>query len=160
QMRAALGIPGGVTALAPNELISAILKAPVDLLWNGGIGTYVKATSESHSDVGDKANDALRINGADLRCKVVGEGRNLGLTQLARIEFALGGGLVNTDFIDNSAGVDTSDHEVNIKILLNQVVRDGEMTDKQRNQLFLEMTDEVGELVLDDNYAQNVVLAA
>nr|WP_204076222.1 NAD-glutamate dehydrogenase [Planotetraspora phitsanulokensis] len=160
QMRAALGIPAGVTALAPNELISAILKAPVDLLWNGGIGTYVKATSETHADVGDKANDALRINGADLRCKVVGEGGNLGLTQLARIEFALGGGLVNTDFIDNSAGVDTSDHEVNIKILLNQVVRDGEMTDKQRNQLFLEMTDEVGELVLDDNYAQNVVLAA
>jgi glutamate dehydrogenase len=160
QMRAALGIPGGVTALAPNDLISAILKAPVDLLWNGGIGTYVKATSETHADVGDKANDGLRINGADLRCKVVGEGGNLGLTQLARIEFALAGGLVNTDFIDNSAGVDTSDHEVNIKILLNQAVRDGEMTDKQRNQLFLEMTDEVGELVLDDNYAQNVVLAA
>ncbi|MEW9527210.1 NAD-glutamate dehydrogenase [Microbispora sp. NPDC049125] len=160
QMRAALAIPDGVAALAPNDLISAILRAPVDLLWNGGIGTYVKATSESHADVGDKANDALRINASDLRCKVVGEGGNLGFTQLARIEFALGGGLINTDFIDNSAGVDTSDHEVNIKILLDQVVRDGEMTDKQRNQLFLDMTDEVGWLVLDDNYAQNVVLAA
>ncbi len=159
-MRAALGIPDGVTALAPNDLINAILKAPVDLLWNGGIGTYVKATAETHPDVGDKANDAVRINGADLRAKVVGEGGNLGLTQLARIEFALGGGLVNTDFIDNSAGVDTSDHEVNIKILLNQVVRDGEMTDKQRNQLFMDMTGEVGDLVLRDNYAQNVVLAA
>ncbi|MEZ0075017.1 NAD-glutamate dehydrogenase [Planotetraspora sp. GP83] len=160
QIRAALALPDGVTALAPNDLISAILKAPVDLLWNGGIGTYVKATSESHADVGDKANDGLRINAGDLRCKVVGEGGNLGFTQLARIEFALNGGLINTDFIDNSAGVDTSDHEVNIKILLDQVVRDGDMTDKQRNQLFLDMTDEVGELVLEDNYAQNVVLAA
>ncbi len=119
----------------PNELISAILRAPVDLLWNGGIGTYVKASAETHADVGDKANDAVRVNAADLRCKVVGEGGNLGLTQLARIEFALNGGLVNTDFIDNSAGVDTSDHEVNIKILLDQVVRDGELTDEQRNEV-------------------------
>ncbi|MEV2266999.1 NAD-glutamate dehydrogenase [Nonomuraea africana] len=160
QMRAALGIPADVTALQPNELISAILRAPVDLLWNGGIGTYVKASSESNADVGDKANDALRVNAADLRCKVIGEGGNLGFTQLARIEFALNGGLVNTDFIDNSAGVDTSDHEVNIKILLDQVVRDGELTDKQRNQVFTSMTDEVADLVLRDNYAQNVVLAA
>ncbi|GAA0404079.1 NAD-glutamate dehydrogenase [Microbispora corallina] len=160
QMRAALGIPDGVSALAPNDLISAILRAPVDLLWNGGIGTYVKATAETHADAGDKANDGLRINASELRCKVVGEGGNLGFTQRARIEYALNGGLVNTDFIDNSAGVDTSDHEVNIKILLDQVVRDGEMTDKQRNQLFLDMTDEVGRLVLEDNYAQNVVLAA
>ncbi|MFI7616459.1 NAD-glutamate dehydrogenase [Nonomuraea terrae] len=160
QMREALGIPAGVTSMAPNDLISAILRAPVDLLWNGGIGTYVKASAESHADVGDKANDALRINAADLRCKVVGEGGNLGFTQLARIEFAANGGLVNTDFIDNSAGVDTSDHEVNIKILLDQVVRDGELTDKQRNQLFTSMTDEVADLVLRDNYAQNVVLAA
>ncbi|GAA5044259.1 glutamate dehydrogenase [Thermocatellispora tengchongensis] len=160
QARAALGIADGVTAMAPNDLISAILKAPVDLLWNGGIGTYVKATSETHADAGDKANDALRINAADLRCKVVGEGGNLGLTQLARIEFARNGGLINTDFIDNSAGVDTSDHEVNIKILLDRVRRDGELTDKQRNQLFLDMTDEVAKLVLRDNYAQNVVLAA
>ncbi|RBQ17037.1 NAD-glutamate dehydrogenase [Spongiactinospora rosea] len=160
QVRAALGIPGDVVAMPPNELISAILTAPVDLLWNGGIGTYVKASGESNADVGDKANDGLRVNGADLRCKVVGEGGNLGLTQLARIEFARNGGLINTDFIDNSAGVDTSDHEVNIKILLDRVVRDGELTDKQRNQLFLDMTDEVASLVLRDNYAQNVVLAA
>ncbi|MET7329343.1 NAD-glutamate dehydrogenase [Nonomuraea sp. NPDC005650] len=160
QMREALGIPSGVASLAPNDLISAILRAPVDLLWNGGIGTYVKAGSESNADVGDKANDALRVNAAELRCKVIGEGGNLGFTQLARIEFALNGGLVNTDFIDNSAGVDTSDHEVNIKILLDQVVRDGELTDKQRNQVFTSMTDEVADLVLRDNYAQNVVLAA
>lgn len=160
QMRDALQIPAGVTSMAPSDLISAILKAPVDLLWNGGIGTYVKASSESNADVGDKANDSLRVNGADLRCKVVGEGGNLGLTQLARIEFGLAGGLVNTDFIDNSAGVDTSDHEVNIKILLDQVVRDGELTDKQRNQVFMEMTDEVAQLVLRDNYAQNALLAA
>ncbi|GAA3241549.1 NAD-glutamate dehydrogenase [Nonomuraea helvata] len=160
QMHAALGIPAGVNSLTPNELISAILRAPVDLLWNGGIGTYVKASSESHADVGDKANDVLRVNAAELRCKVIGEGGNLGFTQLGRIEFALNGGLVNTDFIDNSAGVDTSDHEVNIKILLDQVVRDGELTDKQRNQVFTSMTDEVADLVLRDNYAQNVVLAA
>ncbi|WP_406318430.1 NAD-glutamate dehydrogenase [Streptosporangium sp. NBC_01639] len=160
QMRAALGIADGVASLAPNDLISAILRAPVDLLWNGGIGTYAKASGESHADVGDKANDGLRVNAAELRCKVIGEGGNLGFTQLARIEFALGGGLVNTDFIDNSAGVDTSDHEVNIKVLLDRAVRDGELTDKQRNQLFLDMTDEVGQLVLRDNYDQNVVLAA
>ncbi|TDD05137.1 NAD-glutamate dehydrogenase [Nonomuraea diastatica] len=160
QMREALGIPAGVTSMTPNDLISAILRAPVDLVWNGGIGTYVKASSESHVDVGDKANDALRIDAAELRCKVVGEGGNLGFTQLARIEFALNGGLINTDFIDNSAGVDTSDHEVNIKILLDQVVRDGELTDKQRNQVFTSMTDEVARLVLRDNHAQNVVLAA
>ncbi|KAB8197558.1 NAD-glutamate dehydrogenase [Nonomuraea phyllanthi] len=160
QMREALGIAAGVAALSPNDLISAILRAPVDLLWNGGIGTYVKAGAESHADVGDKANDALRVDAGELRCKVVGEGGNLGFTQLARIEFARNGGLINTDFIDNSAGVDTSDHEVNIKILLDQVVRDGEMTDKQRNQVFTSMTDEVADLVLRDNHAQNVVLAA
>ncbi|GAA0396464.1 NAD-glutamate dehydrogenase [Acrocarpospora corrugata] len=160
QVRFALGIPDGVTALAPHDLISAILRAPVDLLWNGGIGTYAKASTESNADVGDKANDALRVNAGELRCKVIGEGGNLGFTQAARIEYALGGGRINTDFIDNSAGVDTSDHEVNIKILLNQVVRDGELTEKQRNQLFKDMTDEVGGLVLRDNYAQNVVLAA
>ncbi|WP_327087313.1 NAD-glutamate dehydrogenase [Nonomuraea sp. NBC_01738] len=160
QMRKALDIPEGITTMAPNDLISAILKAPVDLLWNGGIGTYAKATSESNADVGDKANDGLRVNAGDLRAKVIGEGGNLGFTQLARIEFALNGGLVNTDFIDNSAGVDTSDHEVNIKILLDQVVRDGELTDKQRNQVFTSMTDEVADLVLRDNYNQNVVLAA
>ncbi|MCG5218479.1 NAD-glutamate dehydrogenase [Streptosporangium sp. KLBMP 9127] len=159
-MRVALGIADGVNALPPSELISAILRAPVDLLWNGGIGTYVKSTAESHVEVGDKANDGLRVNAADLRCRVVGEGGNLGLTQLARIEFALNGGLINTDFIDNSAGVDTSDHEVNIKILLDRVVRDGELTDQERNQIFRDMTDEVSKLVLRDNYAQNAVLAA
>jgi glutamate dehydrogenase len=159
QVREALGI-AGVLAMTPHELIHAILCAPVDLMWNGGIGTYVKASAETHADVGDKANDVLRADATELRCKVVGEGGNLGLTQRARIEFALGGGLVNTDFIDNSAGVDTSDHEVNIKILLDQVVRDGEMTDKQRDTLFLDMTDEVADLVLRDNIAQNVALAA
>ncbi|HEY9524611.1 MAG TPA: NAD-glutamate dehydrogenase [Thermopolyspora sp.] len=160
QVRAALGIDDGVMSLTPNELISAVLKAPVDLLWNGGIGTYVKSSAESHADVGDKANDPVRVDASELRCKVIGEGGNLGLTQLARIEFARDGGLVNTDFIDNSAGVDTSDHEVNIKILLDRVVRDGDLTDKQRNQLFLGMTDEVARLVLRDNLEQNVVLAA
>ncbi|WP_219461850.1 NAD-glutamate dehydrogenase [Nonomuraea rhizosphaerae] len=160
QMREALAIPAAISSMAPNDLISAILRAPVDLLWNGGIGTYVKASAESHADVGDKANDSLRVNADELRCKVIGEGGNLGFTQLARIEFAREGGLVNTDFIDNSAGVDTSDHEVNIKILLDQVVRDGELTDKQRNQVFTSMTDEVADLVLRDNHAQNVVLAA
>ncbi|MFC5826863.1 NAD-glutamate dehydrogenase [Nonomuraea insulae] len=160
QIREALDIPAGVVSMAPNDLISAILRAPVDLLWNGGIGTYVKASAESNADVGDKANDGLRVNASDLRCKVIGEGGNLGFTQLARIEFALNGGLVDTDFIDNSAGVDTSDHEVNIKILLDQVVRDGELTDKQRNQVFTSMTDEVADLVLRDNYQQNVVLSA
>ncbi|MGA4798558.1 NAD-glutamate dehydrogenase [Streptomyces lavendulocolor] len=164
-MRAALGIEGTVTKLTPAELMQAILKAPVDLLWNGGIGTYVKAGTESHADVGDKANDAIRVNGEDLRVKVVGEGGNLGLTQLGRIEFARKGGpegeggRVNTDAIDNSAGVDTSDHEVNIKILLNGLVADGDMTVKQRNKILAEMTDEVGSLVLRNNYAQNVALA-
>jgi glutamate dehydrogenase len=160
QVREALGIAGGVNAMTPDDLIHALLCAPVDLLWNGGIGTYVKASGETDADVGDKANDMLRADATELRCRVVGEGGNLGLTQRARIEFALGGGLVNTDFIDNTAGVDTSDHEVNIKILLDRVVRDGELTDRQRDSLFMDMTDEVAELVLRDNHAQNVVLAA
>ncbi|KUL35645.1 NAD-glutamate dehydrogenase [Streptomyces sp. NRRL F-4489] len=159
QVRAALGIESGVKKMTPAELMQAILKAPVDLLWNGGIGTYVKASAESHADVGDKSNDAIRVNGEDLRVKVVGEGGNLGLTQLGRIEFAMAGGRINTDAIDNSAGVDTSDHEVNIKILLNSVVADGDMTVKQRNKLLAEMTDEVGSLVLRNNYAQNTALA-
>ncbi|MFF4219744.1 MULTISPECIES: NAD-glutamate dehydrogenase [Streptomyces] len=158
-VRAALGIEAGVTKMTPAELMKAILRSPVDLLWNGGIGTYVKASTESHADVGDKANDAIRVDGQDLRVKVVGEGGNLGLTQLGRIEFASTGGRINTDAIDNSAGVDTSDHEVNIKILLNALVTDGDMTVKQRNKLLAEMTDEVGELVLRNNYAQNVALA-
>ncbi|WP_327323939.1 NAD-glutamate dehydrogenase [Streptomyces sp. NBC_01210] len=158
-MRAALGIEPGISKMTPAELMKTILKSPVDLLWNGGIGTYVKASTESNADVGDKANDAIRVNGEDLRAKVVGEGGNLGLTQLGRIEFDRSGGKINTDAIDNSAGVDTSDHEVNIKILLNGLVSDGDMTVKQRNKLLAEMTDEVGALVLRNNYAQNVALA-
>ncbi|NUU39000.1 NAD-glutamate dehydrogenase [Pseudomonas sp. C2B4] len=145
--------------LTPTELLNALLKAPVDLLWNGGIGTYVKASSESHADVGDKANDALRVNGNELRCKVVGEGGNLGMTQLGRVEFGLNGGGSNTDFIDNAGGVDCSDHEVNIKILLNEVVQAGDMTAKQRNELLASMTDEVGNLVLGNNYKQTQALS-
>ena len=145
--------------LTPTELLHALLKAPVDLLWNGGIGTYVKSTEESHADVGDKANDALRVNGDELRCKVVGEGGNLGMTQLGRVEFGLNGGATNTDFIDNAGGVDCSDHEVNIKILLNEVVHAGDMTEKQRNQLLGSMTDEVGALVLGNNYKQTQALS-
>ncbi|MGR8010230.1 NAD-glutamate dehydrogenase [Streptomyces hypolithicus] len=163
-VREALGIERGVTKMTPADLMQAILKAPVDLLWNGGIGTYVKSSAESNADVGDKANDAIRVNGEDLRVKVVGEGGNLGATQLGRIEFARRGaggegGSINTDAIDNSAGVDTSDHEVNIKILLNSLVTEGDMTVKQRNQLLATMTDEVGTLVLRNNYAQNTALA-
>ena len=158
EARTALGIEA--EHLTPNELIQSILRAPVDLLWNGGIGTFVKAGSENHSDVGDRANDSLRIDAAELRCKVVGEGGNLGFTQLARVEFAQRGGRINTDAIDNSGGVDCSDHEVNIKILLNQVVATGDMTVKQRNQLLTDMSDEVAELVLADNYLQTQSLSA
>ncbi len=156
--RVALGIAPGVTTMAPNELMKAILQAPVDLLWNGGIGTYVKASTESHADVGDKSNDAIRVNGKQLRCKVVGEGGNLGLTQRGRIEYAQKGGRISTDFIDNSAGVDCSDHEVNIKILLGEVVTDGELTLADRDVLLAEMTDEVAALVLRDNYEQAAAL--
>jgi glutamate dehydrogenase len=156
----ALGLDEGVTAMTPQQLMKAILLAPVDLLWNGGIGTYVKASTESHADAGDKANDPIRVNGADLRCAAVGEGGNLGLTQRGRIEYAEHGGRINTDFIDNSAGVDTSDHEVNIKILLDKVMASGDMTEKQRNSLLASMTDEVGSLVLEDNYEQNLALAS
>jgi glutamate dehydrogenase len=152
QARRALGVEA--TKLTPNELISAMLRAPVDLLWNGGIGTYVKAARESHADAGDRTNDAVRVDARELRCKVVGEGGNLGFTQLARVEFASGGGRVNTDFIDNSGGVDCSDHEVNIKILLNQVVADGDMTRKQRDALLADMTDDVAMAVVLDNYRQ------
>ena len=137
----------------------AILRAPADLLWNGGIGTYVKAQTESHADVGDRANDAIRVDGVELRCRVVGEGGNLGFTQLGRLEFALAGGHINTDAIDNSAGVDTSDHEVNIKILLDVAMRAGELDAAERGPLLVSMTDEVGTLVLRDNYSQNLALA-
>ena len=155
--REALGIEAA--ALTPNELIRAMLKAPVELLWNGGIGTYVKASTERHAEVGDRANDALRVDASELRCKVIGEGGNLGCTQLGRVEFAGRGGRVNTDAIDNAGGVDCSDHEVNIKILLNDVVGAGDMTEKQRNLLLAEMTDEVAELVLRNNYLQTQALS-
>jgi glutamate dehydrogenase len=163
QVREALGIEAD--KLAPNELIQAILKAPVDLLFNGGIGTYVKASTESQADVGDKANDPLRIDARELRCRVVGEGGNLGLTQRARIEYALAGGpehkggRINTDAIDNVAGVNTSDHEVNIKILLDGLVADGDLTVKQRNELLAEMTDSVGEQVLYGSYTQTQAIS-
>jgi glutamate dehydrogenase len=160
QARAALGLDDSVVSLAPDQVISAILAAPVDLLWNGGIGTYVKASTETHQAAGDRANDGVRINATQLRARVVAEGGNLGLTQAARIEYALAGGLVNTDFIDNSAGVDTSDHEVNIKILLQGSVEAGELTPQARGELLHEMTGEVAALVLRENYRQNRVLAA
>ena len=143
-----------VDHLPPNELISHLLRAPVDLLWNGGIGTYVKASSESNMDVGDKSNDGLRVDARELRCRVVGEGGNLGMTQLARVEFGLAGGRCNTDFVDNAGGVDCSDHEVNIKILLNAVVARGDLTEKHRNELLVDMTESVAELVLRNNYHQ------
>lgn len=158
EMTEALGLPKNATSMTPAELMKAILQAPVDLLWNGGIGTYVKSAGESSADIGDRANDAIRVDGAQLRCKVVGEGGNLGLSQLGRIEAALHGVRVNTDAIDNSAGVDTSDHEVNIKILLTSLVKSGDMTLKQRNTLLASMTDDVAAQVLRDNYEQNVLL--
>jgi glutamate dehydrogenase len=146
-------------ALAPNELISAILTAQVDLLYNGGIGTYVKSSRQPHADVGDRANDAIRVNGAQLRCKVVAEGGNLGFTQLGRVEYALNGGRLNTDAIDNSAGVSCSDHEVNIKILLGAALREGKLSGEQRDKLLADMTDEVAALVLRDNYLQTQSLS-
>ncbi|HSU35868.1 MAG TPA: NAD-glutamate dehydrogenase domain-containing protein, partial [Propionibacteriaceae bacterium] len=158
-MREVLGIAKSVEALAPAELINACLKAPVDLLWNGGIGTYVKATAETNADVGDKANDGLRVNGAEVKAKCVGEGGNLGLTQLGRIEYAECGGRINTDFIDNSAGVDTSDHEVNIKVLLTGEMAAGRLTLADRDVFLASMTDEVGQLVLANNYDQNLALS-
>ncbi|WP_370260042.1 NAD-glutamate dehydrogenase [Idiomarina sp.] len=137
-------------SMTPNELIRACLTMEVDLIWNGGIGTYIKGKDETDSDVGDRANDALRVNGAELKAKVIGEGGNLGLTQLGRIEFAQRGGRINTDFVDNVGGVDCSDNEVNIKILLNGLVNNGDLTKKQRDKLLYDMTDEVAEIVLDD----------
>lgn len=142
------------TSIEPNDLIKAILKADVDLLWSAGIGTYVKSSTESNTSVGDRTNDATRVNANQLRCKVIGEGGNLGLTQLARVEYSLHGGKVYTDFIDNSGGVNCSDKEVNIKILLNNVVSAGDLTPKQRNELLSNMTDEVAKLVLRDNFLQ------
>ncbi|CAM3031153.1 NAD-glutamate dehydrogenase [Prescottella defluvii] len=155
QVRAVLGLGADVTTMAPPDLVKAILAAPADLLWNGGIGTYVKAASESDAAVGDKSNDAVRVHGADLRVRVVGEGGNLGVTQLGRIEYALHGGKINTDAIDNSAGVDCSDHEVNIKILLDSLVSSGALAQRDRDPLLASMTDDVARLVLADNVAQN-----
>lgn len=151
----------GVTRdqMTPNELIRTILVAEIDLLWFGGIGTYIKATSESQADADDRSNDAVRIDAKTLRCKVIGEGANLGVTQLGRIEYARAGGRLNTDFIDNSAGVDCSDHEVNIKIALDDVVLGGDMNLKQRDALLVEMTDEVSDLVLNDNYLQSQAIS-
>lgn len=157
QMKKVIGTDAD--SLAPNDLIRELLKAPVDLLYNGGIGTYVKSSTQTNDDVGDKSNDYTRVNGNELRCKVVGEGGNLGFTQLGRIEYALMGGLINTDFIDNSAGVDTSDHEVNLKILLDNEVKKGRLTYNKRNALLASLTQEVADLVLNDNYHQALVLS-
>lgn len=157
-MRAALGLEDATTSITPNELMHAILLAPVDLFWNGGIGTYIKSAQESHAEIGDRANDAIRVDGNQLRCKVIGEGGNLGASQLGRIEAAQAGVRVNTDAIDNSAGVDSSDHEVNIKILLTGQMRSGALTLEQRNELLESMTEEVAQRVLRDNYRQNTLL--
>ena len=157
EARAALGIEA--TTIDPTSLITAILKAPVDLLWFGGIGTYIKASSQSHAQVGDPANDALRIDASEVRAKVIGEGANLAINQAARIEFAQLGGRINTDFIDNSAGVDCSDNEVNIKIPLNREMREGRLDEDKRNTLLASMTREVSELVLEDNRLQTLALS-
>jgi glutamate dehydrogenase len=157
EVRAWLGIDE--KQLAPNDLIRMLLKSEVDLFWNGGIGTYVKSSHETNAEVGDAQNNWVRINGNELRCKVVGEGGNLGFTQPGRIEYAQAGGRINTDFIDNSAGVDCSDHEVNIKILLNQVMRAGQLSSKNRNRLLADMTDEIANLVLRNNYLQTQTIS-
>jgi glutamate dehydrogenase len=157
EIRQCLGITK--KSVTPDELMGHLLRAEIDLMWFGGIGTYIKANTESHLDVGDRANDAIRINGAELGCKVIGEGANLGCTQLGRIEYALHGGRLNTDSIDNSAGVDSSDHEVNIKILVDAVMAKGGLTQKSRNSLLASMTDEVGNLVLTHNYRQTQAMS-
>ena len=157
QVRSILGVQE--ESATPDELIRAILKMPVDLLWNGGIGTYVKASRETNADAGDRANDSVRVNGNELRCRVIGEGGNLGFTQLGRVEYALNDGRMNTDFIDNSAGVDCSDREVNIKILLNIVARKQALSKENRKKLLADMTDEVSEKVLRDNYLQTLAIS-
>ncbi|MGH2850790.1 MAG: NAD-glutamate dehydrogenase domain-containing protein, partial [Solirubrobacteraceae bacterium] len=157
EVRAVLGVDD--EALPPDAVIRALLQAPVDLLWNGGIGTYVKASTESQTDVGDKTNDGVRVNGSELRCRVVGEGGNLGFTQRGRIEYAIAGGRINTDAIDNVGGVNCSDREVNIKILLDGVVSSGELTVEQRDALLAEMTDGVTAQVLADSYSQTQALS-
>jgi len=157
EARALLGIDA--PAAAPNDVIRAILRLPVDLLWNGGIGTYVKSADETHAEIGDRANDAVRVNGAELRCRVVGEGGNLGVSQRGRIEYALAGGRINTDFIDNSAGVNCSDVEVNLKILFNPLMATGKLSRKARNRLLESMTEEVAGLVLRNNYLQCLAIS-
>jgi glutamate dehydrogenase len=157
EARALLGID--LPAAAPNDVIRAILRLPVDLLWNGGIGTYVKSADETHAEIGDRANDAVRVNGAELRCRVVGEGGNLGFSQRGRIEYALAGGRINTDFIDNSAGVNCSDVEVNLKILLNPLMATGRLRRNARNRLLESMTGEVAGLVLRNNYLQCLAIS-
>ena len=147
------------SSMAPNDLIKAILQADVELLYNGGIGTYIKASTETQADAMDKANDVLRVNGNEVGAKVIGEGGNLGMTQLARIEFWQNGGRCNTDAVDNSAGVDCSDHEVNIKILLGGIVQSGQLSLEDRNELLKSMTDDVAHLVLRNNYLQTQMLA-
>jgi glutamate dehydrogenase len=159
EVKAALGIDGAREAMTPQELMRAILLAPVDLFYNGGIGTYVKSSAQSHAEVGDRANDAIRVNGNELRCKVVAEGGNLGCTQLGRVEYALNGGRIYTDAIDNSAGVDCSDHEVNIKILVTAAIEQGLLRAEERDSLLASLTEEVGRLVLKDNYYQTQSLA-
>jgi glutamate dehydrogenase len=159
QVRERLCVSSDVTVMTPQEMVRAILQAPVDLLWNGGIGTYVKASGEQHSEVGDPANDPVRVDARNLRCRVVGEGGNLGFTQLARTEYALAGGRINSDFIDNSAGVDTSDHEVNIKILLDGAVADGELPAGERNALLARMEPEVAVVVLEHNRLQTQAIS-
>ena len=158
-MHEALGIDASVNRMTPDDLISAILRAPVDLLWNGGIGTYVRATSETDAQVGDRANDPVRVTAKEVRAKAAGEGGNLGWTQAGRIEYARNGGRINTDFIDNSAGVDTSDHEVNIKILLDAEVAAGRISEQERDKLLPAMADDVASLVLRHNHSQNLALA-
>ncbi|MCC3300017.1 NAD-glutamate dehydrogenase [Arthrobacter sp. zg-Y895] len=158
EVRKVLGLPDTATKMSPPELLKAILTAPVDLLYNGGIGTYVKSSAETSADVGDKANDAIRVDGRDLRVKVVGEGGNLGMTQRGRIEAARAGVILNTDAIDNSAGVDCSDHEVNIKIFVDRMVAAGRLDPQERAEFLHSMTDEVGQLVLQDNIDQNMLL--
>jgi glutamate dehydrogenase len=159
QVRERLAIDSDATVMTPQEMVRAILQAPLDLLWNGGIGTYVKASGEQNSDVGDPANDAVRVDARKLRCRVVGGGGNLGFTQLARTEYALAGGRINTDFIDNSAGVDTSDHEANIKILLDGAVADGELPADERHALLARMEPEVAAAVLEHNRLQTQAIS-
>jgi glutamate dehydrogenase len=157
-MRSIMPISADVTRISPNDLIRCILTSPLDLMWFGGIGTFVKAIDETHADVGDRANDLVRVNVDEMLCKIIVEGANLGMTQQARIDFALKGGRINTDSLDNSGGVDCSDHEVNIKILLSDLMEQGRLTLQERNVLLASMTDVVGQLVLRDNYLQNLLI--